>query len=65
MLGVSLAAILLASLLMILILSRYGFKANAKLAALRPARSRGRDPSSGRSGDIVSGSCRAEPEVAV
>jgi len=34
MLGVALAAILLACLLMLLILWRYDFKANAKLAAL-------------------------------
>ena len=34
MLGIALAAILLACLLMILILWRYDFKANAKLAAL-------------------------------
>jgi len=34
LLGISLAAILLACLLMIMILWRYDFKANAKLAAL-------------------------------
>ena len=34
MLGIALAAILLACLLMIMILWRYDFKANAKLAAL-------------------------------
>lgn len=38
MLGVALAAILLACLLMILILWRYDFKANAKLAALDATR---------------------------
>jgi len=36
MLGVALAAILLACLLMIMILWRYDFKANAKLAAVDP-----------------------------
>ncbi len=38
MLGVALGAILLACLLMLLILWRYDFKVNAKLAAREPAR---------------------------